>query len=166
MFHTSHRNMDHPSVIMQILRMTLDFGIVPVPRNTHMMPQHNMLVQITKKPVSINQPASPANMSSGGGVGGVGAGPASAAEASEASALADAAVPLPAAVPFPPTAVAFAAAEAFAASRRSKCSATWAVSQSELPSCMLYSRSSAGRQTAQQSRERRWCLVGPLCCCT
>lgn len=139
MFHTSQRSLNHPSVIMQILRMTLDFGIVPVPRNTQMMPQHNMLVQTTKKPVSINQPISPSIPGSGGGVGGVGAGAALAADVP--ASLADAAVALPAAVPFPP-AVAFAFVVAFTASRRSQCSATRAVSQSELPSSiMLYSRS-------------------------
>ena len=50
---------------MHTIRMNLLLGMVPVPRNTHMIEQHNMLVQITKKAMSMVQPISCPTKSAG-----------------------------------------------------------------------------------------------------
>ena len=50
---------------MHTFRMILLLGMVPVPRNTQMIEQHNMLVQITKKAMSMVQPISCPTKSAG-----------------------------------------------------------------------------------------------------
>jgi len=118
----AERSTSHPSVIMHILLMILFFGMVPVPRSTQTTEHVNMLVNMTKPPMSIvhpiSSPASAAAESSASGSAGAASGAAAVALLFEAVPLTEGLAEVP-----------FAAGVAFTAAttwrRRSQVSTSW-----------------------------------------